>query len=246
MATTYNTLQLDAGVEKKRGSVKYVLLGFVVVALAGAAGFLASSASGVHSSVNAAYLAENSDVPTCKSDTEGFLDKLPKYDPGYSSSDMEFYNACYYSFRCCSTTSNSDGCYVSDSFGEKCRGCIAQNGPRMTRGKCTDWLYYYGPGAATSESGVEWSEADMLNDNGFPDTKVPDFYIAFLNMPVKSCWVQAGPEDARMSEYSNKCFEVISWCNLLCPRDTPKSTDHKMCKQCTLFGFANKDTGVGF
>merc|ERR1712098_450192 len=156
--------------------------------------------------------------------------------------DSDFYNACYYSYRCCSTTSNGDGCYVSDNFGDKCRGCLKENGPRMTRGLCTDWLFYYGPGAAEQESGLEWSTQDMLDDNGFPDTAVPDYFLKFQLAQQKTCWVQAGAEDLRMKDYAEKCFEVVSWCNLLCPRATGKTTDHKMCKQCTLFGFANKDT----
>jgi hypothetical protein len=234
----------------KRSTTKYVAFGFVVVALAAMAGILATSAIHANVAVNAdfedAYAAEFGNVPNCDKNVAGYLSTLPKYDPTYSTDPSEFYNSCYFAYRCCSTTGNSDGCYVSDSFGAKCRGCLSENGPRMVRGTCVDWLHYYGPGAAEEEQGVDWTENDMLSDQGFPDTNVPDYHLKFITFKDPTCWVQAGGSDSRMDGFVTKCFEVISWCNLLCPRDTPKSNDHKMCKQCTLFGFANKDTGLGF
>jgi len=251
--TTYSTLSLPEPVAPKQSVVKYAILGLVAVAMVAAAGVLATSIAHQSTAVDVmtvafpdAFAATAGDVPSCDRSSEDYLEKLPKYDAEHSTDTAEFYNACYFSYRCCSTTGNSDGCYVSDNFGPKCRGCLAENGPRMIRKTCMDWLYYYGPGAGEEEPGIEWTENDMINDNGFPSTLVPDFHLKFQTYKDKTCWVQAGSADRRMEPFVDKCFEVISWCNLLCPRATPKTSDHKMCKQCTLFGYDNKDTGAGF
>lgn len=251
--TTYSTLSLPEPEAPKRNVAKYAVFGLFIVAMAAAAGVLVTSVARSSTAVNVeeiafpdSFEATAGDVPNCDGSAPGYLSSLPKFDADHSTDTAEFYNACYFSYRCCSTTGNSDGCYVSDSFGPKCRSCLAENGPRMVRKTCMDWLYYYGPGAGEEEPGVDWTEHDMLNDKGFPSTIVPEFHLKFQTYKDKTCWVQAGSGDKRMKPFVDKCFEVISWCNLLCPRATPTTTDHKMCKQCALFGYDNKGTGEGF
>lgn len=88
------------------------------------------------------------------------------WDPGYSTQE-DFYNACYYSFRCCTTTGNGNGCYVSDNFGAMCRSCIKANSPRFVKKDCLDWL--------ADDSGVDtssWTLTDLMEDNGVPITQV--------------------------------------------------------------------------
>lgn len=240
MATTYNTLTLESATEKKTSVWKHVLVGFSVIAVAGLVAVVATASVRPASSLDAAFTAANGDVPTCDKDAAGFLDRLPKYDPEYSGDpDSAFYNACYYSYRCCTTTGNEGGCYVSANFGAECKSCLSRNGPRMVRGLCTDWLNVFGdPASAFYESDVDWTKQNMIDDAGFPDTNNAEYKLRFTTAQEQTCWSQAGPSDARISAYTEKCFEVVSWCNLLCPRDTPQSTDHKMCKNCELHGFA--------
>merc|ERR1719194_193735 len=88
---------------------------------------------------------------------------------------------------------------------------------------------------------------DLMADNGVPHTEAELYAVMFENqkgnpkendgVDTRSCWQQRGESDKQVIAYSDRCFEVLSWCNLLCPRDTPQTVDHVMCKHCTLFGF---------
>merc|ERR1712146_142511 len=89
---------------------------------------------------------------------------------------------------------------------------------------------------------------DLMQDNGVPQTESELYAVQFNNWPgapsaengnvdTRSCWQQRGESDKQVIDYSDRCFEVLSWCNLLCLRDTPQTVDHVMCKHCTLFGF---------
>ena len=168
------------------------------------------------------------------------VDQVPRWDPKYSP-EHSFYNACYYSFRCCTTTGNGNGCYVSDNFGAMCRSCIKKNGPRFVKKACVDWTQ----DEAMDQS--KWGIKDLMADNGVPPTDNPAYAVMFKNYPGgpteedpvdrRSCWQPRGSADKQVIDFAEKCFEVLSWCNLLCPRDTPQTTDHVMCKHCTLFGF---------
>merc|ERR1712054_717444 len=146
----------------------------------------------------------------CDKGSPEYMIDLPRWDPEFSQEE-DFYNACYYSFRCCTTTGNGNGCYVS--------------------------------GVDTSG----WVMDDLMNDNGVPQTDNEGYAVMFKNYPggvtedhpidTRSCWQPRGAGDKQVVDYAEKCFEVLSWCNLLCPRDTPQTVDHVMCKHCTLFGF---------
>jgi hypothetical protein len=300
------------------------------------------------------YNAQNGDVAQCGGPAEEppptpeqelrFVNQLPRWDPKYSTQD-DFYNACYYSFRCCTLTGANDGCYVSDNFGGACRSCLKNNAPAMVFGPCDEYLQLADAGMLTQNDNIQCvgdqcqvsptppvmtyvdmmasgsqlppqldanagergsyieddaakesycnekftSEGGTTPDMMFPiDCKgyaqmmedgdgawsaanlaeyaVPGAQITCAkvcadqakNLPalgdfvltlkpktdggtaLNTCWVKPGMDDYRVGGegmYADKCFEVISWCNLLCPRDTPQTVDHVMCKHCTLFGF---------
>merc|ERR1719272_2618448 len=219
---------------------------FVAAAMLVACAFVAASAGATASNkmmtaTDVEYNALDAAPVNCDAGSEDYGSELPRWDPGYSTQE-DFYNACYYSFRCCTTTGNGNGCYVSDNFGAMCRSCIKANGPRFVKKDCLDWL-------ADDESidTSTWKMDDLMNDNGVPITQNVGYAVMFNNYPGapteanprdrRSCWQGRGSADKNVIDYAEKCFEVLSWCNLLCPRDTPQTVDHVMCKHCTLFGF---------
>lgn len=254
MNAQYNTLSLAVDeVPAKQSRAKVVVAAVALVAFAAVAAVAATSTGSakVATVTNSEYLALDALPVNCDSSTDDYALDLPRWDPAYSD-EQDFYNACYYSFRCCTTTGNGNGCYVSDNFGAMCRSCLKSNGPRFVKDKCADWLNDDTPyeGAGTSV----WTIDDLEEDNGVPtcgDTPcaadAEEYAVAFENYPggvtddnpidTRSCWQQRGSGDAQVVDYAEKCFEVLSWCNLLCPRDTPQTVDHVMCKHCTLFGF---------
>jgi len=234
MSTSYNTLTLgEAPVERKRTRMATIVVaGLSLVAFAGAAAFVGRTvfSAGAHVT-DAAYQALDATPVNCRKETSGYADDLPKWDPNFSDQEG-FYNACYYSFRCCTTTGNGDGCYVSDNFGASCRTCLKSHGPKMVKGKCAKWV-----DLPKDERDIDWGVKDLVNDKPPPKTSKPLFAVEFNNYKRPTCWQQRGDTDKMVVAYADKCFEVLSWCNLLCPRDTPQTVDHVMCKHCTLFGF---------
>lgn len=227
MSTTYNTLRLPEP-EKKRSKAVYLVVGALIVAAALAAAVTVGSPQ----ETTDTYYASRSDPVTCDKRAPGYRQALPKYDPQFSGTPA-FYNACYYSYRCCTTVGNSNGCYVSNNFGTSCEKCISKNAPRMVRGVCSEYLQDF----RGKEAGVvpAWGKAALFADSGFPKTKSKSYQVRFGAAKVKTCWTQAGPNDKRTKLFQKKCFEVISFCNLLCPRDTPEQTDHVMCKHCMKY-----------
>merc|ERR1712072_616792 len=93
----------------------------------------------VAAATNSEYKALDAVPVNCDSGTMDYNSDLPRWDPEYSEEE-DFYNACYYSFRCCTTTGNGNGCYVSDNFGAMCRSCIKDDGPRFVKKACVDFL----------------------------------------------------------------------------------------------------------
>lgn len=250
MSTSYNTLTLrEEEPRKARKTVVYAVLGLAVVAMAGAAAFLVSGAGHAASVSDASFSAEAGDVVKCHDTAVGFLESLPKYDPDYLDDNEEFYNACYYSFRCCTTTGNSAHCYVSENFGINCQDCLGRNGPRMTNNVCRNYLNHVdakGEPWDTTTEGME-KQAPQFDEESLHMDIVPEPRSANLILSFKdktTCWPQAGPDDVRMKKYKTDCFEVLSWCNLLCPRDAANSVQHNMCKHCTLFGFAKAEEPI--
>jgi len=249
MSTSYNTLTLSEEEPRKaRKTVVYAVLGLAVVAMAGAAAFLVSGAGHAASMTDASFSAERGDEVKCHSNAEGFIESLPKWDPEFGS-DEEFYNACYYSFRCCTTTGNSAHCYVSENFGNKCKDCLADNGPRMTSNICRQYL------DKEDADGNSWDAETLQAESNAPEFDKESLINDVVPQPLTdtlilefsqktTCWPQAGPRDLRMNDYKEDCFEVLSWCNLLCPRDAANSVQHNMCKHCTLFGFAKADPPI--
>ena len=49
-----------------------------------------------------------------------------RWDPAWTTVE-DFYNACYYSFRCCTSTGTADGCYVDQEFGPLCQASPASD-----------------------------------------------------------------------------------------------------------------------
>merc|ERR1712146_261207 len=103
-----------------------------------------------------------------------------------------------------------------------CRSCLKDNSPRVKK-DCVDWL--------NDDSGVDtsgWVMDDLMNDNGVPQTDNEGYAVMFKNYPggvtedhpidTRSCWQPRGAGDKQVVDYAEKCFEVLSWCNLLCPR----------------------------
>merc|ERR1711924_428653 len=191
------------------------------------------------------YEAKKGDVVYCDAGTPGYMARLPSYDPEYSPPE-KFYNACYFGFRCCTTTGNGKGCYTTDSYGSKCRSCLQSHPPRVIRKLCKDYVRDFANAKKTGMTPDEAFTKEQLKAGGNPPIKpsgskmskhyAQTYAVKFLK-PGFRCWVQPGDDDVRRSKFGEKCFEVLSWCNLLCPRDTANSVGHVMCKHCALFGF---------
>jgi len=250
MNTQYNTLTLASQTEKveQTSRAKVVVAALFLVAIAGVVAVATTTSSQkVNASMDSAYMALEAAPVNCDSGSADYNSDLPRWDPAYSDQEA-FYNACYYSFRCCTTTGNGNGCYVSDNFGDMCKSCLKANGPRFVKSECVKYILEFPP---TTPQGKAWGQEDLDADNGVPLTENPGYAVKFNNWPGKpdpeaeggaipdtrSCWQPRGAGDKQVQAFSNKCFEVLSWCNLLCPRDTPQTVDHVMCKHCTLFGF---------
>lgn len=257
MNARYGTLALD--VEGKVGAVNLRVKNRFVAKLVGAAVFLVAAAACVATvartssgkvasaaNLEKEFMALDSAPVNCDKMDSNYVFELPRYDPNYSATS-DFYNACYYSFRCCTTTGNGNGCYVSGNFGPECRSCIKHNSPRFVKETCEDWL---GDDFSDEAKDDDWGKEDLVNDNGVPQTAIPKYDLAFSKLPGsptstnpqdrRSCWQPRGMGDEEVGEYSEKCFEVLSWCNELCPRDTIETEDHVMCKHCFLVGFQDK------
>lgn len=252
MATTYNTLSLERKETRKSRSVApYVALGLVVVALAGAGSYVASSHT--NSVIDGAFDNYNADVVNCwanagddEATQKSFEQTMPRYDPDFSDKadgDKAFYNACYYSYSCC--TEVKLDCLASEGYGQKCRSCLQNNGPRMVIPLCSEFLQTFGKGAALAPAGQDWGKQQILEDSGFPTKfgsdrdakKLKRKFEAKENAGVTSCWKRVGDADDRMGTYVKNCWDAISWCNLLCPRDDDNTVDEKMCKECVDLGF---------
>lgn len=169
----------------------------------------------------------------CNTVGSHFLDYLPRFDAKFMGKD-KFHNACYYAYRCCTTTSHSEACLLSDNFGPSCRGCMARYVPRRVRKECKDYLALP---PAEQDDPQSWNLKDLLADKGLPDTEHPELKLAFTHFERKSCWVQPTQGSQYTDKWSQHCFKVISWCNQVCPRDASKTVKHTMCKHCEMYGF---------
>jgi len=262
-STSYNTLTLSEEEPRKaRSSAIYVVLGLAVVAMAGAAAVFVSSAAHAQSVVNAEFSAAAGSVTNCDPESNGYLQALPKYDPTLSNNRDDFYNACYYAFRCCTTKTKN--CAVSENFGQSCQACLGSRAPRMVKPWCMDYMNKdFGTDAdalaiAKTETDTAATydltnlEASTFTTDGalrvevLPAPKTESLILALSLFPeykdangdlYKTCWPQAGPNDGRVATFVSECFDVISWCNLLCPRDQGNSNGHAMCKQCMVTDF---------
>lgn len=185
------------------------------------------------------------DTLYCNGASDGYIANQPKWDPVFSS-DEDFYNACYHSFRCCSTTGNGNGCYAHDNLGAKCRSCLGGSPPLMVKDPCADFIDKCDgktEGCGVAE-GDEYTKHDLMSDNGVPKSTKPEFAVVFNN--IDSCWNQFGTRDRRSRNYAEKCWEVVSWCHenaKVCPRDA-QTVGHVLCKHCLLFGFTESQAAL--
>lgn len=245
----YGTLRLDAPVaQKKSRKLAYLAVALSLVGLAATAAVVGSTQ--VNSAIFAEpYDAKAGDIEYCDKNQPGYLERVPKFDDGLSP-PADFYNACYHGFRCCTTTGNGNGCYVSDNFGDKCRGCLMSHPPKVLRDKCKQYVADYKKGKMMKDEA--FSQEDMMAGKLPPfkkrKAKMSRTYAEKYAVTLKegfSCWVIPGNKDLRKSKFGDNCFEVLSWCNLLCPRDAANSIGHVMCKHCALLGFQRgKPTNV--
>merc|ERR1712224_35904 len=209
----YNTLTLASAnevAETKPSRAKLVVAAVFLVAVAGVVAFASvTSSQSVASATNAEYKALDAVPVNCDKGPPEYMLDLPRWDPEFSQEE-DFYNACYYSYQ----------------FGAMCRSCLKDNSPRFVKKDCVDWL--------NDDSGVDtsgWVMDDLMNDNGVPQTDNEGYAVMFKNSPggvtedppidTRSCWQPRGAGDKQVVDYAEKCFEVLSWCNL-CPRDTPQ------------------------
>lgn len=241
---SYGTLRLDApapAAQSKSRKVAYLAAAMALVGLAATAAVVGSAQ--VNSAVFATpYDAKAGDIEYCNVNNPGYAERVPKYDPALSK-PAGFYNACYFAFRCCTTTGNGNGCYVSDNFGSECRRCLQGHPPKVLKDKCKEYVADYKTGKMSKDE--EFTQADMMAGKLPPiksledkkSTLYAEKYAVAVNKKDFACWVQPGDKDDRKSKFGDNCFEVLSWCNLLCPRDAANSVGHVMCKHCTLLGF---------
>jgi len=265
-STSYNTLTLSEEEPRKaRSPAVYVVLGLAVVAMAGAAAAVFATGAGrAQVVVDVEYKAEQGMMASCDRLEPHYLQDLPKYDEEVTENPADFYNACYYGFRCCST--NNAECMTSVSLGESCKTCLKDHAPRMVRPWCYKYATRDGKNTYGTIDNVDIDEAErgaqaftlkMLRDpatydkdgvmvaEAMPDPKTDGLkYSKQLaeNLAERlggagTCWPQPGDDDARVVSFAEKCFEVISWCNLLCPRDESNQNAHAMCKHCVLMDF---------
>jgi len=270
-STSYNTLTLSEEEPRKaRSPAVYVVLGLAVVAMAGAAAVFATGAGRAQVVVDVEYIAKQGMMASCDRLDTNYLQNLPKYDELVTENPADFYNACYYGFRCCST--DNAKCMQSVSLGESCKTCLADHAPRMVR----PWCYKYATrddntygtindvDIDEAERGAQAFTLKMLRDpvtydqNGVmvpeampePETDGLKYKsqmaadLAETEGGKGTCWPQPGKEDARVVSFAEKCFEVISWCNLLCPRDGSNQNAHAMCKHCVLLDFTTHTAAI--
>jgi len=266
-STSYNTLTLSEEEPRKaRSSAVYVILGLAVVAMAGAAAVFATGAVHAQTAVNAEFSAKAGSMATCNKNAPDFLLSLPKYDPILNADDAgrsTFYNACYYAFRCCTTSSTS--CMRSQHIDEACESCLKENAPRMVQ----PWCYDYASKTDDKSVNYDATFAAQEKDGDAPTFVVDSLMTATFDafgvpieepMPVPSksdfvdaykeaksegtCWPQPGFENDRVIAFAKECFDVISWCNLLCPRDGGNSNQHAMCKHCVIMDFQKQDPNI--
>lgn len=249
--TQYSTLTLaeEAQPVKSRKGL-YVLVGFAVVALAGVATLAATGHQETESAIDARFNYKRGTVMNCDSGSPRFEADLPKYDPTYMKGS--FVNACYYSFRCC-TSKNSGACGEGndDNLGPECKNCLEANAPRMINEECR---LYFEKKVKSGNREIDCKKKPtpdsrcamfvgepkytkrMMMVGIVPKPRNPVLKMKFKN--IKNCWKQGGKTKAtdnatgKQKNYKKQCFELFSWCNQMCPRDDDESVDHKYCKNC--------------
>lgn len=183
----------------------------------------------------------------------------PEFTPKHLK-DNGFVNACYYAFRCCTTGSGACGAGSDQDFGGDCQTCLKTHTPRKVHPVCK--LYFEkkvkkagggGVVECADKNGI-LTAATLKRD---PRCKrfvgQPPFTLAMLRagqkpkfnknnklsaaleaefVNLKTCMPQGGDNDGFKNSFTKQCFEMVSWCDLTCPRDGDNSIQHAYCKNC--------------
>jgi hypothetical protein len=178
---------------------------------------------------------------TCDKAHGGYVQALPRFDPEWDT-EQHFYNACYFSYRCCTSTQNHF-CFGGANAHPGCASCVENHAPKMVRPKCSEWLEKccteggnYDKESDCGGDDQAWGRSNLLSDDGVPQSPVPEWSLAFSTMT--SCWGQVGGDDKRTREYSAKCRRVIEHCeskHKVCPR-APQTLGHDLCRACITAG----------
>lgn len=257
MATKYNTLTLSGldETQKKKSVAGVLVAGLVVIAVAGLGTSLVNGhANSVMDAVDHskfAYESKESEVWGCMGLATDDADELatektlPRFDVGHPE---EFYNACFYSYSCCTQT--TDECMVSGNYGAACRSCLRDNGPKMLVPLCKtnyEALTATNPKNPMAAAFMDFAinqDKGWLNKEGtlakeMMSDDLEQFFRKKKRNGKNSCWSRAGANDERMKEYTEKCWDTVSWCNMLCPKDALNSNDLEFCKTCVSLDFKN-------
>jgi len=257
MATKYNTLTLSGldETQKKKSVAGVLVAGLVVIAVAGLGASLvnghANSVMDARDQSKFAYESKDSEVWGCMGLATTDAEKLetektlPRFDVGHPA---EFYNACFYSYSCCTQT--TDECMVSGNYGPACRSCLRDNGPKMLVPLCKK-NYRALKKAGKKKWALKFKKYAITQDKGWLNRKGTKLFQPWISKDLRqaflikkkagknSCWSRAGSKDQRMKEYTEKCWDAISWCNMLCPKDALNSNDLEFCKTCVSLDFKN-------
>jgi len=142
-SSQYSTLSLDApSAARKKNTGLYVLTGVAVIALVGVAAFAAVGQGRVTTVDNAQFDKDQGTVVNCDDSSATFINDLPWYDAQFSADPIasKLANACYYSFRCCTTLQGDCGEGDDVGMGNACRTCLESNPPRSVNRDCR--LFY--------------------------------------------------------------------------------------------------------
>merc|ERR1712070_1085718 len=134
-----------------------------VIALVGVASFAAVGKGQAKLVDDAQFDMTQGAVVNCDDDSAAFIANLPWYDAKYSTEpSSKLANACYYSFRCCTTRTEAlqGACGSGDDvgMGDDCRSCLESNPPRSISRDCR--LYYEKKIAISDKEEVSCKDGD--------------------------------------------------------------------------------------
>lgn len=257
MATKYSTLTLEEEPRVERSRAKaFVLVGLAVVAIAGVATF-GLSGQRVNGAVDAVFTIEAGSVAKCDATADGFLNDLPKYDPIFANTAKDLGQACYHSFRCCSTGESGCGQGVDQDLYNQCSSCMKNHPAKSVDARCRRFaqakislkdgeeLLCKKPYDSKSNGNdsrcanfAEETDKDgnlvftvaKLKAGAVPNPKSKFFKAEFAGL--ENCWVPDGAGNS--NKFANLCFELLGYCseNGVCPESADTDVGSANCKNC--------------